>query len=119
MIKTKALFPLVLIRYAALVPLGALIGGCATPVPTPGGEVVCYSSNCVRQMQAWTRDEYLRNQYEEEERRRAAATPPPPPPPVKPAPPPPKARTSPGPLPCPPGMVPVTYPEAGCVYPRR
>lgn len=39
------------------------ISGCATKMQTPGGEVTCYSSSCVREVRDWTfREDMLRRQ---------------------------------------------------------
>lgn len=95
------------------------LAGCATSVQTPGGEVICYSQNCVRDMQAWTRDEYLARQYEQEYGSRVETRSPEPAAPV--APPVRYRRPTPAPTPitCPRDMIPAPPPDYGCVYPRR
>lgn len=93
------------------------MAGCATRVYTPGGEVICYSQNCVEAMQAWTRDEYLSRQYEQDYGTPVAPSYQQPPAPV--APPPRYRKPKPAPVTCPPDMVPVSPPDIGCVYPRR
>jgi hypothetical protein len=99
--------------------LSLSLAGCATPVQTPGGEVICYSSQCVQEMRAWTRQDYQQRQYEQDAPRRATARTPAPP--VKrpaPAPPPPQRQRPAGQIPCPADMIPSGPPEYGCVYPR-
>ena len=100
----------VLLVTAVVIPLTS----CATRVQTPGGEVICYSQNCVEEMQAWTRDEYLSRQYEQTYRNQIESRSQPPKTKVSV---PPKYRRPP-PITCPNGMVPVSPPEYGCVYPR-
>lgn len=103
----------------AILLAGAVLpfAGCATRVYTPGGEVICYSQNCVEEMQAWTRDDYLSRQYEQEygnrvesrsQESRAPAAPLPR-----------YRKPKPMPVTCPPDMIPVPPPDYGCVYPRR
>ncbi len=93
------------------------IAGCATRVYTPGGEVICYSQNCVEEMQAWTRDDYLSRQYEQDYGNPVAPSYQEPPAPVAPRPR--YRKPKPAPVTCPPDMIPVSPPDYGCVYPRR
>lgn len=103
---------------AILLTAGVLpLAGCATRVYTPGGEVICYSQNCVQEMQAWTRDDYLSRQYEQKYGNQVESRSQEPKAPV--APPPRYRKPKPTPVTCPPDMIPAPPPDYGCVYPRR
>ena len=93
------------------------LASCATKVHTPGGEVTCYSQNCVQEMRAWTRDEYLSRQYEQEYGKQGESRSQEPRAPVAPSPR--YRRPKPTPITCPRDMIPAPPPDYGCVYPKR
>ncbi len=94
-----------------------LLTGCATRVQTPGGEVTCYSQNCVQEMQAWTRDDYLSRQYQQEYGKQVKSRSQEPRAPV--TLPPRYRKPKPTPVNCPWDMIPAPPPDYGCIYPKR